>query len=78
MGLPSPLQDEELVLCLMDPSLVSSGDPSGGVEAVRAVRDARTSKGKGIAFVLFKTAQACKVGVWLRVIGCLGWVGVGA
>ncbi len=47
----------------MDPSLAAV-DPAGGVEAVRVVRDPRTSEGKGIAFVLFRTPQACKVGGW--------------
>ncbi|GAB4813566.1 hypothetical protein N2152v2_000612 [Parachlorella kessleri] len=54
------IEDEELVRCFMDPSLVSRGDPSGGVEAVRVVRDAKTSKDKSIACVLLMTAQACK------------------
>ena len=55
---PRP-QDEELIRAFMDPSL--SSELAGGVEAVRIVRDARTSAGKGVGFVLFRTRQACKV-----------------
>lgn len=53
-------QDEEVIRCFMDPSLP---DGSGGkkIEAVRVVRDPKTSQGKGIAFVLFATREACRV-----------------
>lgn len=55
------VQDEDVIRFFIDPSLAGA-QPGGGVEAVRVVRDPRTSQGKGIAFVLFASPQACKVG----------------
>lgn len=57
-NLPFDVQDEELYQLFLGTKLLESS-----VEAVRVIRDPHTSKGKGIAYVLFKTMNAAKLAI---------------
>lgn len=56
-NLPLTIEDEDLIRFFIA-GLGTGSDPL--LEAVRIVRDPKTSVGKGIAFALFKTRPACK------------------
>jgi len=57
-NLPFDVKDEELYQLFIGTKPLESS-----VEAVRVIRDPHTSKGKGIAYVLFKTMNAAKLAI---------------
>eukprot|EP00252_Welwitschia_mirabilis_P007913 TRINITY_DN1960_c0_g1_i2.p1 TRINITY_DN1960_c0_g1~~TRINITY_DN1960_c0_g1_i2.p1 ORF type:complete len:654 (+),score=159.34 TRINITY_DN1960_c0_g1_i2:90-1964(+) len=57
-NLPFDVKDEELYQLFLGIKALESS-----VEAIRVIRDPHTSKGKGIAYVLFKTTDAAKLAV---------------
>lgn len=57
-NLPFDVKDEELYQLF-----IATKDLESSVEAIRVIRDPHTSKGKGIAYVLFKTMNAAKLAI---------------
>lgn len=57
-NLPFDVKDEELYQLFIGTKALESS-----VEAVRVIRDSHTSKGKGIAYVLFKSMNAAKMAI---------------
>lgn len=62
-NLPVDAEDEDVIRFFTHGRM--SEELSGQLEACRVVRDAKTSVGKGIAFVMFKNRAAAKAGMQL-------------
>ncbi|KAL6770879.1 hypothetical protein ACKKBF_B33070 [Auxenochlorella protothecoides x Auxenochlorella symbiontica] len=62
-NLPRSVEDEDVIRFFSDGSI--SSELRTGIEAVRVVRDRKTTLGKGIAFILYKTRSAARSAVLL-------------
>ena len=59
-GLPYDVREDELVQLFAKPAPGVPATSDYGVEAVRVVRERATGKGKGVAYVLFKTRTGAR------------------